>query len=107
MHLLVARRARAPWFDECGVGLGRESRARARGAHHAAGAREVESFPITDRTEYWTEVIPESGFWCKLGARVSFRNPLAKMREGGLWGLRPSAIPHLTPYIGVLHDSHL
>ena len=26
------------------------------------------------------------------------------MREGGLWGLRPSAIPHLTPYIGVLHD---
>ena len=26
------------------------------------------------------------------------------MREGGVLGLRPSAIPHLTPYIGVLHD---
>ena len=26
------------------------------------------------------------------------------MREGGLLGLRPSAIPHLTPYIDVLHS---
>ena len=31
-------------------------------------------------------------------------NPSAKMREGGLLGLRPSAIPHLTPYIDVLHS---
>jgi hypothetical protein len=64
----------------------------------------MESFPITDRTMCLGEMIPKSGFWCKVGVRVSFRNPLAKLREGGLWGLKPSAIPHLTPYIDLLHN---
>ena len=37
-----------------------------------------------------------------LGFRFETLQP--KMREGGLLGLRPSAIPHLTPYIDVLHN---
>ena len=30
--------------------------------------------------------------------------PLCQMREGGLWVLQPSALPHLTPYIDALRS---
>ena len=32
----------------------------------------LESFPITGRTVCRDGVIPKTGFWCKLGAGVSF-----------------------------------
>jgi hypothetical protein len=68
--------------------------------------RSFESFPtvhvrvsaITDRTMSDPmcrgEMIPKPGFWCKRGVRVSFRNPLAKMRL--IAGLMPVITPRLT-----------
>ena len=64
----------------------------------------VESFPITGRTVCRDGMIPKTGFLVQTWRWGFVLKPLCQMREGGLWVLQPSALPHLTPYIDVLRS---